>query len=461
VGEGLRDVQLIVEGAQLVTMDTRRRVLDDHSIAVDEGTIIDIAPADQIRTRYRAQQSINASTLLALPGLVNSHAHLFQLACRGLGSGSPLSEWTEKAIWPVAARLDGESCEAFATLSCVELIESGVTTIVDSHYLHRDEETQEAVARACLGAGVRAILGRASADLVVPRAFRESPEVALGRTERFMARWNDRAGRISVRPEALNEVACSPEMITSLHRFAAAAGVGFHMHASETRERTEGLAAKHGRRTIEYLEHLGVLGPGVLLAHCVWLTANEIEVLRRTGASVAHNPISNAFLADGIAPMRELLRAGVPVGLGTDGAASSDALDMFEVMKAALLFQRVRTGDANAVEPYDILAAATIGAARAIGLGDATGSLEIGKKADILLLSLDSPRTTPARNVVTTLVLNGCAALVDTVIVAGVVVASAGKCVSVDRVAAMSAARDAAATLDAGSRTEPLTTMSR
>lgn len=427
-------VDVLVANAAILLAGTTLEPHPGQSVAVIGAHIVDIGPAALLEGRYIARRRIDASRHVVLPGLVNAHTHLFQVLCRGFGDGHDLTTWADQAIWPLAPYLDAAMIRLATHLACIELIETGTTTVVDSHYLHFVPGAADAIAQGCWEAGVRAILGRAAMDSgPVPERFRESVNQALEATERFMERWHGRGDRLSVRPEALNEITASPELIVGLRALSRQAGTGFHMHAAESRLRVEALKRATGFPTIAYLHHLGVLGPEVVLAHCVWMEEEEQAMLEDTGAAVAHNPISNQFLADGVAPLPALLERGVRVALGTDGAASNGTLDMFEVMKATVLLHRVARLQADVLTAREALMLATIGGARALGIDKVTGALEVGKRADLLLVRLDTPGSVPWHAVVPNLVFGGASRGVDVVIIDGRVVAERGRCVSIDR----------------------------
>jgi len=424
-------------------MDSERRELLNAAIAVNAGEIVKVGSTPDVRRRYRARNEIDASRMLAMPGLVNAHNHLFQVMCRGLGDGSDLSDWAQRAIWPLAPAFDESTCEIASRLACLEMLESGTTTVVDSHYLHHHPRAQDGVARACLNSGMRAILGRAAMDAnIVAEPFRETPDEALEATERFIGAWHGAGGgRLTVRPEAMNEVTASQEMILKLRGLSREAETGFHMHISEARSRPELIRKETGFRTIKYLDRLGVLGSDVVLAHCVWLDEEEMSVIAETDTAVAHNPISNQFLADGVAPIPRLLEMGVRVGLGTDGAASNNSQDMFGVMKGAALLHKVHNLRADLMDPLQVLEMTTIEGARALGIADSVGSLEPGKRADILLLTMEEPAMVPCYSAVSNLVYSASSRMVHTVIIDGRIVAEAGSCISMDREEVLDEAR--------------------
>jgi 5-methylthioadenosine/S-adenosylhomocysteine deaminase len=437
-------IDLLVNDARILTIDDRRRELHGSSIAVSAGEILEIGPTPDLKKRYNARREIDASRMLALPGLINAHNHLFQVMCRGLGDGSDLSDWAQRAIWPLAPAFDEAACEIASRLACLEMIESGTTTVVDSHYLHRDPGAEDGIARACLDSGMRAILGRAAMDAsTVMEPFRETPDQAVKATERFIGAWQGAGGgRLMARPEAMNEVAASRDMILRLRELSREAGTGFHMHISEARSRPELIREETGFRTINYLDHLGVLDSDVVLAHGVWLDEEEIKIIAETDTAIVHNPISNQFLADGVAPIPQMLDMGVRVGLGTDGAASNNSQDMFEVMKGAALLHKVHNLRADLMSALQVLEMATIEGARALGIADIVGSLEPGKRADILLLSMEDPAMIPCYFAVSNLVYSASSRAVHTVIIDGRIVAEEGRCISVDRGEVLKEARE-------------------
>jgi 5-methylthioadenosine/S-adenosylhomocysteine deaminase len=442
-GHLTRTVDLLIDNTKIVTMDDQRRVFENASIAVDKSTIIEIGPSTRLRRRYKGLREIDASRFVVIPGLVNSHNHLFQVFCRGLGDGLDLSTWAEKAIWPLAPFFSKSVCEAAALLACVEMIESGTTTVVDSHYLHGDPGAQDGIAMACQNAGIRAILCYAAMDSEkIAKMFRETPDEAVLAIRRLIQNWNGNDDRLLIRPEAMNEESSSKKMILKLRDLSREMSIGFHMHAAEARWRPENLKKGTGLRTVEYLHQLGILGPEVVLAHCVWVNPEEIKLIAESGTNVIHNPVSNQFLADGIAPLPEFLEQGVHVGLGTDGAASNNALDMFEVMKNTILLQRSHRLRSDVLDAVQTLEMATIMGAKSLGIGGITGSLEQGKKADLLLLVLDSPRMIPCYSVYSNLVYSASSGIVHTVIINGKIVAENGKCTSIDREGVLREARN-------------------
>jgi 5-methylthioadenosine/S-adenosylhomocysteine deaminase len=437
---------LLVRGGTVVTMDERRTVIADGAVLVDGERIRDIGPATRLARTPGITQTIAADAHLILPGLVNAHNHAFQTLYRGLGHGRPLAEWSSQCIFPMSRWLTAAEAGSGTRLACLEMIETGTTTFVDSFYIHLDPGAFDAVAAAVADSGLRAVLGRASLDgPVVAEEFREKPSVARGRAGAAIERWHGAAGgRIRVRPEALSERTATVEMIGALSELGRAAGTGFNMHCAESRPGRDGFRAAFGKTPLAHLHEVGATGADVLLAHAVWMDEADIALLATTGTRVAHNPISNQYLTAGVAPIPAMLRAGVVVGLGTDGAASNNNLDMFGVMKACGLLHKVVAGDAAAVPAERIVAMATIDGAHALGLQREIGSLEPGKQADLITVSCDRPEMVPLHSVYESLVYSAVAAAVDTVVVAGRVLAEGGRARGVDRGRLFADARQAA-----------------
>jgi 5-methylthioadenosine/S-adenosylhomocysteine deaminase len=275
----------------------------------------------------------------------------------------------------------------------------------------------------------------------VPEPFRETINNALKAMEQFHQDWNGKAERLMVRPEAMNEVHASREMILNLRRFSSEAKTGFHMHAASSRSRQIRFLKEKGLRPIEYLNRLNALGPDVVLAHGIWLNAEEMKMIAESETAIIHNPVSNQYLADGIAPVPDYLDRGIKVGLGTDGAASNNSQDMFEVMKTAALLHKVKHLRADLMSASEVFELATIKGAEALGIDNLTGSIEPGKCADILLVNLDSIGMFPCYSMISNFIYSANSRIVQTVIIEGRIVAKNGRCVSIDRSALIAEVR--------------------
>lgn len=440
----------IVRGALILTMDARDRVVRDGGVAIDGARIVDVGAWTEVRARYPQAEVVGGDDAVVLPGLVNAHNHMFQVLYRTLGADRTFSGWLRDIIWPMSRHLGEEDARAATLLACLEMLRTGTTTVVDSHYINTSPAIVDAVAEAVEEIGMRAVLGRASVDwhefAPIPDEFTETPAAAQRAAGDLIARWHGRAeGRIRIRPEPLSEVGASPDMIRALHEVAREYRTGMNIHAAEALERVEFIRARFGcAGTIEYLDRLGILGPDVLLAHCVWLAPQEIDLLRERGALVVHNPVSNQFLGDGIAPLPDLIAAGITVGLGTDGPCSNDSLDLFGVMKAGALIHKAHRRDGTVTRAKQILAMATRQGALAAGWEGDVGAIEVGKKADLIAVDLHRLGLVPLFDAVAALVYASTGAGVRTVLVDGRVVVDKGVLTTLNEDAIMDAAERSA-----------------
>ena len=321
-----------------------------------------------------------------------------------------------------------------ALLNELEMIKTGTTTFNDSHYINIDKHCHDAIAEATEEIGMRGIIGRAAVNNApVPEVFHETPDVAVRECERVIKAFHGSAnGRITVRVEPMSEALTTRDMVQAIRAVSREYKVGMNMHAAETITRVENMRRKYGFSTIEYLYDAGVLGPDVLLGHCIWISRKEIEILRVTDTKVAHNSVSNQYLADGVAPIPELIRAGVTVGLGPDGAASNNNQDMFQAMKLAVLMQKANRLDPESLTAEKALEMATIDGAKALNMEKEIGSLEVGKKADLIIVSNQVPEMRPTLAFVSNLVYAASGALVDTVIIDGRIVMRKREVLTID-----------------------------
>jgi len=404
---------LIVRGL-IVTMSADRTIIEDGAVAIKDGAIVDIGQSTELRLRYLADRVIDASGKIVMPGLVNAHTHASMTVLRGLADDVALHVWLENHIWPAEAKfMSAGTIVLGATVAFAEMVRSGTTTFNDM-YFFADE-----IALAAKGFGIRAIVGEGILDFPTPAMG--SPQAALARTEELILKWqSDPLIRIAVAPHS--PYSCSQEVLAQSQRMAQKYKVPLHIHVAETKREVEEAVAQTGLSPVAYLHEMGFLEMGVVAAHCVHVTSQDIGLLVEHGVGVVHCPKSNCKLGSGVAPIPELLAAGGCVGLGTDGAASNNRLDLLAEMGfAALLHKGVRM-DPLAMHAYTLLEMATIGGARALGMGDAIGSLETGKRADLLLIDTSAPNMKPMYDAVSHLVYATDAGNVDTVIIEGRVI---------------------------------------
>jgi 5-methylthioadenosine/S-adenosylhomocysteine deaminase len=428
------DADLLVLGGIVVTMDPRHTVYAEGAVAVRGGRIAAVGPRPEVAGRFRAPRTIEAGGDLLLPGLIDGHTHLPMTLFRGLADDLPLQAWLEQNVWPAEKHLNPEAVRWGARLGAAELIRSGVTTCCDMYFY------EDSVAEAVEEVGLRAILAQ---GLVEAGSSAADVELKVADAQRFVERWRGHGSIVpAIGPHAPYTV--SPDLFRRLHALAERLGVPLLTHLAETKGEVADITARYGRTPVRHLAHLGVLTDRLIAAHCVWVDAEEIGLLAAARAGVFHCPRSNLKLASGIAPVPDMLAAGVRLGLGTDGAASNNELDLFaEVQAAALIHKGVRL-DPLAVPAPAALEMATVGGARALNFDDLTGSLEVGKRADVVVLDLDEDNLVPLYDPVSHLAYAAAAADVRTVLIDGRVVLDEGELTTLDEAEVRRRVRDLA-----------------
>jgi len=389
------EVRVIVGGSWLLTQDERQSVMREAGVAIAGDSIAAVAPLTELTARHPAAEVIYEPQGLVMPGLVNTHTHAAMSCLRGLADDLPLMPWLTEYIFPVERTLTAEIVHDASLLSICEMIRSGTTSFCDM-YLFAHE-----VARAADKAGMRAWVGEVLYDFPSPN-YGELDN-GFRCTEALFADW---AGHelvtITADPHAI--YTCAPELLRRLGRLADARQALYVIHLAETRAEVQGCREQHGTTPVRYLDGLGLLHGRVLADHCVVLEPEEIDILARRGVKVAHCMESNLKLASGVAPVSELLAAGVTVGLGTDGSASNNDVDMFGEMGSVARMHKVTRLDPTVMPADAVLWAATRGGAAALAAGESIGSLETGKKADLIVLDLNQPHLTPMYHPVSHLV---------------------------------------------------------
>jgi 5-methylthioadenosine/S-adenosylhomocysteine deaminase len=429
-------VDLLVGGGDVVTADAEGTVVRDGAVAVRDGGILAVGPAGELRERYTADEDIDARDCLVLPGLVNTHTHLAMTLLRGRADDVTLQGFLERVLRWEAELLSPKNVAAAVRVALAESVRAGVTTALDMYWFH---EAAEEVARE---AGWRLLAGP---------VFMDVPDSPDGRAYEKRMEWarRDLAGRAGhgpgVRPVVFAHSAYTlePAQLGEIGALAREFGALLHIHAAENAAEVATVEGRHGMRPVELLDSLGLLGPGLLLAHAVDLTGPEIAALARTGTSVAHCPVSNLKLGCGIAPVPRLLSAGVTVGLGTDGSVSSNTLDVLGAVRQAALVHKA-AGDPTAVDAEQAVRMATIEGARALGLGDQLGSLEPGKRADLIVLDLGRPHLRPRHDVWSALAYAAQSGDVRDTVVEGRVLMRDRVLTTLDEAAALAALEDAA-----------------
>jgi 5-methylthioadenosine/S-adenosylhomocysteine deaminase len=431
-----RVVDLVIANGIVVTMDSGRRVINPGSVAISGTTITAVGESPAIAAQYPARTTIEARGRVVMPGLINTHTHAPMVLYRGLADDLPLMEWLQKYIFPAEAKTVSPAFVRTGTrLAALEMIRSGTTTYADMYYF------EEEIARATKEAGLRGVLGQTVIEFPVPDA--KTPAAALARAEAFIKQFSkDDLIVPAVAPHSVYTLDAAT--LTATRDLAIKYGVPVLIHLGETQDEIKMALDRHKMRPVALLEQLAFWRPLVIAAHGVWMNADEIAVLQKNNVGVSHNPESNMKLASGTAPVQEYLRAGVALGLGTDGAASNNDLDMFEAMRQAAFLHKLVSRDPRAVSAQTALEMGTLGGARVIGRADRLGSLEAGKLADVVVVRMDQPRQTPMYDAVSHLVYVTRGDDVETTIVNGKVLMRDRKVLTLNEADVLAEARKAA-----------------
>ncbi len=413
-------VDLLVTGGTVVTMDGERRVIENGAVAIRGERIVAVGPAAELEKGYRARRRIRAEGRLILPGLINTHTHAAMSLYRGVADDRTLEDWLRNYIFPLEAKHSTAEFVYWGTLlAAVEMLRGGTTTFVDMYY-HESE-----AARAAEKAGIRVVAGETVLDFPTPDS--KTPADGLRYTEEFIRRWQGNALVIpAVAPHSA--YTCSAETLRALAELARRTGAPLLIHLAEAMTEVEEVRKKTGKRPAEYLASLGVFDVPTLGAHCVIVNPADRKLLAEKGVACAHNPSSNMMLASGVSPVTELRAAGVAVGLGTDGpAGSNNDFNMWEEMDLAAKLQKITSDDPQALKASEALAMATIEGARALRLEKEIGSLEAGKRADLIVVRRDAPHAVPFYDVYSQIVYTLKASDVETTVVNGRVVFERGR----------------------------------
>lgn len=393
-------------------------LVSSGDIVIDETTIAEMG---QITGSYQFDKVIDCTNKLAIPGMINTHTHAAMTLFRSYADDMLLMDWLENKIWPAEANLNSEDIYWGTLLAIAEMLKTGTTTFADMYFY------MPQVAEAVAETGIRAVLARGMAG-VAPTANQ-----ALQESEDFFRQYHGAAaGRITVMLGPHAPYTCPPEYLRKVVALSEKLGAEIHIHLSETIGEVENCKKQYGKSPIELMDELGILDRGVLAAHCVHVSENDIRIMKRQKVRVAHNPGSNMKLASGIAPVPQMLNEGICVGLGTDGAASNNNLDMFEEMRLTATLHKVSTLDPLVIPAKKAVDMATEAGAQALGLENLTGKLLPGYKADIVLLDMHAPHWYPQHDRVSLLAYAASAGDVDTVLVNGKILLDSKKLITID-----------------------------
>ncbi|MFT3838546.1 MAG: 5'-deoxyadenosine deaminase [Myxococcaceae bacterium] len=400
-------MDLVIKNATVVTMNASREVLRDAEVVIQGSRIAKVGPSSRTSTSRAngVRQVIDARGRVLIPGLIHAHLHACQTLCRNRADGFELLDWLREKIWPFEAAHDAESMRVSAELTFTELLKSGATALNDMGSVKHYGAVFEA-ARDC---GIRIVGGKAMMDAGqgMPLGLRETTESSIAESLALAGHWHgSEDGRLRYAFAPRFVLSCTESLMQQVGVLAKERKLRIHTHASESATECDVVREKTGTDNVAYFEKLGMLGPHTTLAHCVWLTAQEHRLMRETRTSMAHCPSANLKLASGYAKVPELLKEGVNVALGADGAPCNNNLDLWVEMRLAALMHLPRTGPTS-IGAMQVLEMATLRGAKALGLEDEIGSIEPGKRADLTLVDLSSAHSSPGDDVVSRLVYSG------------------------------------------------------
>ena len=409
-----KPVDLIIQGGTAVTMMPGQQPITDVRILIGKDRIMEIGPSAEVPIPQGfSAETIDAQNAIIMPGLVNAHAHTAMTLFRGFADDLPLKEWLFEKIFPAEAKLlSPETVYWGALLGCVEMITSGTTCLADGYFF------QDQTVRAVHKSGLRALLAQGIIDFPAPGVPDPKENVSMGQD--FIEKWHHFSDRITPGLFCHSPVTCCEKTLRRSQELSREYGAPLQIHLSETSVEVSEIVKRHGKRPTHYLDQLGLLDSHLIAAHGVHLDVTELQCFHEKNASIVHVPESNMKLSSGIAPLEEIIAMGLRTGLGTDGCASNNNLDLFGEMDTAAKLAKVSTGKPDAAKAYQVLKMATLGGAAALGLEKETGSLEMGKKADIIVVDLESPHLCPLFDPVSTLVYSAGGSDVKDVVVNGV-----------------------------------------
>lgn len=420
----MQNADYIIRGDYVLPMDEEQAVIKDGAVVVKGNKIEEVGSFDDISKKYSCPNIISGKNRAVLPGLINTHTHAAMVYFRGMADDLPLKEWLEKHIWPAESKwLSPEFVSDATELACLEMLKAGITTYSDMYFF------EDASGNAAKKIGMRAILGAGIVDF--PTISGKNADEYLGKAEKFIEKWKkDELITPCIAPHSI--YACGPETLTKVKKIAGKYNVPIHIHVSEAKWEVEEIEKKYAKRPVAHLEALGFLDECMVAAHCVWVNDKEIEALAKHKAGVSHCIESNLKLGSGIAPVPQMLRAGIRVAFGTDGAASNNDLNILSEMSTAAKVHKAVSGDPTVLDAKTALLMATRWGAEVLGLGSITGSLEKGKAADIIIMDLDKPHLTPLYDIYSHIVYSSMASDVETVFVNGKLVVNNRKLCTAD-----------------------------
>jgi 5-methylthioadenosine/S-adenosylhomocysteine deaminase len=430
-----QNVDLVVTHGIVVTMDGKRAIYQDGAVAVRSDSIVAVGPSSDLESRFKTAQEIDAHGALVLPGFINGHTHVPMTLFRGLHDDVTLNDWLYKYIFPAEAKNVNEEFVRWGTrLAAAEQIRAGVTTFADMYYF------EDTIAEETNAAGMRGVLGETFIDFPAPDNKSEAEMLAY--TEKFLKRWQGDP-LIHAAPAPHSIYTCSKKTLQDSAALARKYHAPILIHVAEMKKEWEDSLKNNGMSPVAYLDKIGVLGPDIVAAHCIFVDEADRKLLAERGVGCVHNPSSNMMIASGVSPVAEMRAAGVSVGLGTDGpAGSNNDLDLMEEIDLAAKLAKISKMDPLGLNAKSVVEMATIDGARAIHLEKEIGSLEVGKKADLALISLNEPNAVPMYDIYSQIAYSLKGIDVETVIIGGKVVMRGHRLLTIDEPRVLEKARE-------------------
>ncbi|MDU5080333.1 amidohydrolase [uncultured Tissierella sp.] len=400
-------MSILIKNIKLVPMDGKSELIESTNIYIVDNKIMHIG---EIREDLHVEKIIDGNNKIAMPGLINAHTHIGMSLLRNFADDLPLHDWLTKKIWPTEAKLNADDIYWGSLLSMIEMIQGGTTAFCDM-YFFMDE-----VGKGLEESGMRGVLTRGLIE-------DDQAQIKLNETRELFKNWNSRGnGRIKVMVAPHAPYTCSPDFLKESFKLAKELNTGIHIHLSETKKEVDDSFKLYGKSPIKHVYDLGIFDTHTIAAHCVHVDDNDIEIMREKNVYPVNNPGSNLKLASGFAPVDKMLNRGISVALGTDGSSSNNNLNMFEEINLAAIINKAVNLDAVSVPAISALEMATINGAKALNWDKEIGSIELGKKADLILIDIDKPHLYPHHNIISSLAYSVQASDVDTVIVDGKII---------------------------------------
>ena len=420
------ELDILITGGTALTMSDRMETLENPAIGIKDGKILFVQKASNSdTTQYISKEMIDATGSIIMPGLVNTHTHLPMVCFRGLADDIPLMDWLNHYIFPAENKyVNRDMAYDGSMLAIAEMILSGTTTFCDAYFY------ESSVARAAINSGMRAIACQGFMDL--PTSDHPDPSKNIQIAESFIEKWSGISPLISPALFCHSPYTCFPETLRNIKEVARKAEILFLTHLAETKDETKTIRERYGKTPVRHLHSLGVLDEQTIAVHCTWVDEEEIRILADCGMKVSHNPESSMKLAAGIAPVPEMLRNGITVGLGTDGCASNNDLDMLTEMDTAAKIHKLTSMNPTVMDAKTVLKMATIEGAKVLGLEDRIGSIEAGKCADIIILDMNKPHLTPVYNSYSHIVYAASGSDISTTIIDGKIVMKERRLLNMD-----------------------------